>query len=201
MKKNIKKYMKKVGDKHGFTLIEVLIVVAIIGILASVILVSTNTAREKARDAKRTLDLKELRTALLLYYDANKRYPTNSEFAKGVDGTPAGYKYLAPTYIPQVPTDPLTKASYKYISVTDGTTKTSCLGYHVGAQTEGLTSSAGVLDSDDDLLEGDAKQTPCTTGLPTGASAGAKFNGIDCKTASSEADVSKDTCYDIYQNQ
>ncbi|MDP2934090.1 MAG: type II secretion system protein [bacterium] len=72
MKKNVKS--KRRG---GFTLIELLVVIAIIGLLASVILVSLNTARAKARDARRKADLKQIQTALQLYYDKNNHYPIN----------------------------------------------------------------------------------------------------------------------------
>lgn len=53
---------------RGFTLIELLVVIAIIGVLSSVVLASLNTARERARDATRLQDLREIRTALELYY-------------------------------------------------------------------------------------------------------------------------------------
>lgn len=54
---------------QGFTLIELLVVIAIIGLLSSVVLVSLNSARMKARDARRIVDLKQIRLALEMYYD------------------------------------------------------------------------------------------------------------------------------------
>ncbi|MEK9194843.1 MAG: type II secretion system protein, partial [Patescibacteria group bacterium] len=61
--------------KNAFTLIELLVVIAIIGVLASVVFASTNTARAKARDARRVADFNQLRLALELYYDDNNVYP------------------------------------------------------------------------------------------------------------------------------
>ncbi len=59
----------------GFTLIELLVVISIISLLSSVILASLNSARMKGRDAKRISELREIRTALELYFDANGYYP------------------------------------------------------------------------------------------------------------------------------
>lgn len=59
----------------GFTLIELLVVISIIGLLASVVLVSLNSARAKGRNVKRLADMKQLQTALDLYYDKNNKYP------------------------------------------------------------------------------------------------------------------------------
>lgn len=62
-------------DARGFTLIELLVVIAIIGLLSSVVFASLNSARSKARDAKRVADISEIRTALELFYDTHGRYP------------------------------------------------------------------------------------------------------------------------------
>ena len=55
------------NKKHSFTLIELLIVIAIISVLAATIIAATGGARKQARDARRTQDLDSLKTALELY--------------------------------------------------------------------------------------------------------------------------------------
>ncbi len=51
-------------NKKGFTLIELLVVIAIIGLLSTLAVVSLNSARAKARDAKRVSDVKQLSTVI-----------------------------------------------------------------------------------------------------------------------------------------
>jgi prepilin-type N-terminal cleavage/methylation domain-containing protein len=65
--------MKK--QQKGFTLIELLVVIAIIGLLASVVLLALGSARGKARDAKRLSDIRQIGTALDLYYSSCNSYP------------------------------------------------------------------------------------------------------------------------------
>ena len=61
--------------RGAFTLIEMLIVVAIIGILASAIMVGLGPAQQKGRDARRMSDLNGAQNALELYYTQNSQYP------------------------------------------------------------------------------------------------------------------------------
>ena len=63
--------------KKGFTLIELLVVIAIIGLLASVVMASLNSARMKARDARKQADFKAITNALYMFFDSNGRMPNN----------------------------------------------------------------------------------------------------------------------------
>ena len=61
-----------INHKKGFTLIELLVVVAIVGFLSSVVLSSLQQARSKARDARRLVDIVQIKSALLSYSFDNK---------------------------------------------------------------------------------------------------------------------------------
>lgn len=69
--------MRKFSPR-GFTLIELLVVIAIIGILSTLAVVSLGNARQKSRDAKRVSDIKQVQTALELYYADKNAYPAGS---------------------------------------------------------------------------------------------------------------------------
>jgi general secretion pathway protein G len=100
----------------GFTLIELMVVIAIIGILAGIIMVSLSAAKGRANDAKRKSDLKNLSLALSQYYNDNGAYPSTGGGGIWLSGTPY-INGLAPTYTntATLPQDP-SGGTYEYAS-------------------------------------------------------------------------------------
>ena len=123
--------------KSAFTLVEILIVVAIIGILASLTTVALASIRAKSRDTKRLSDIKQFQSVLEIYRNDNNAYPrfaTSGLPLVGPDGQ---------TYMKQVPTAPghpdgsCTTDSYIY----DGSNNT--VSYSLAYCLGGATQSAG----------------------------------------------------------
>jgi type II secretion system protein G len=101
------------SSRRGFTLIELLVVMAIIGLLSSIALASLNTARAKARDARRAADLAEVRKALELYYHDHEEYPAApcgydcSGYSLSYAGTWDTLATELSPYLSEMPKDPL----------------------------------------------------------------------------------------------
>jgi len=156
--------------RQGFTLIELLVVIAIIGLLSTLSVVALNNARAKARDANRISDVKQMQTALELYFNDCNGYP-NYDAAGGnnYDGSAAttlttdavynngtrdcGTTYGA--YMPKIPAtvtpadgtcDATTQNPYRYTACTaggvcDGSSGASyTIGYCLGSPSGTLSA-------------------------------------------------------------
>jgi len=72
--KNLKQRLQ--SDRGGFTIVELLIVIVVIGILAALVIVTYNGIQQKARDTERKTDIKALQGHLEAYWADNAKYPT-----------------------------------------------------------------------------------------------------------------------------
>ncbi len=147
--------------KRGFTLVELLLVIAVIGLLAGLIAVNLNRARAKSRDAKRRSDLNQIKTAVEGMYDDNRTYAVSGTGSGGgsqglfnydYDGTSMTLKSIAQglieeNYLSAEPMDPIAGRNpsnpdhngYMYYTGTGGFTQ----NYLIFARLEKLNDSDG----------------------------------------------------------
>jgi len=178
-------FKNKKSKQSGFTLLELLVVIGIIGLLASIIVVNLTGARRRARDTKRIADIRQLQTAAEDYYDKNGKYP--NKIGDLVTGT----------QIPMWPTDPLAPAGTSCTANSDlcywyaTYTPSGALGpqsYHIGGSLEEQGSM--LLNQDRDCNSTNGDKCPYTSAYTSG------FDGTDatgCGGAASRY------CYDIAQ--
>ena len=128
--------------KKGFTLVELLIVVAIIGVLATLLMANFIGIRQRARDAQRKADVRQVQSALEFYRSDQGSYPVSLPYCGSTftGGSPPS------TYMQKLPCDPLgntfyNSGSYKYTSGGSSYTLGACL--ENTADTQGTATSPG----------------------------------------------------------
>jgi prepilin-type N-terminal cleavage/methylation domain-containing protein len=170
-------------SQSGFTVIEILVVISIIGILAAIVLASLLGSKSGSRDSVRLSDIKQIQSALDLYASEHSYL------------FPTALTALAPDYVTAIPKDPLTGLSYSYAAFGSGICANGASSYHLGASLENLGNKALINDSDAARL---------TTGLCTGS---ADFHGVSAAIGGQPCAISTgvaagqagatETCYDI----
>ena len=100
-------------DQKGFTIVELLIVIVIIGVLAAITIVAFSNVQQKSRDARRAQDMALIKKALLLYQVDNGGVRSTTSYG-GADGggwdssaTAPWMSFLTSQYGGPIPVDPI----------------------------------------------------------------------------------------------
>lgn len=122
--------MKK---NKGFSLIELLVVISIIGVLTTVLVMNFVGSRERARDTQKIQNLVSLKNALRMYYNDNQTYPlTEAELNNLVSGG-----YIASL-------GDMTDVTYTVLSAGDGFRLTALLEVGAGDEDEKSQQNCGI---------------------------------------------------------
>lgn len=133
----------------GFTLVELLISIAIISVLTSLIMANFIGIRQRARDAQRKSDVRQIQSALELYRADQGSYPASLPGCKNQFTSPNG----SVVYMKNIPCDPLHPNYYYggnyFYSSTSGCDSgfTPQTGYHVQVCLENKNDSEGRSES------------------------------------------------------
>lgn len=163
----------KTRMNKGFTLVELLIVIAIIAIIVGIVLGSLSESRAKGRDASKVRSMNEIQKALSLYQSQYNGYPTTLS-----NLVSAGFISSIASDIDYLPLAPVSLGA---------TPPASCPNYHLAVS---LERTNAVLSTDKDVVSPLAGATRCYTG------AGAGITGTDtgkCRAT----DANGSYCYDI----
>ncbi|MBN2376891.1 MAG: type II secretion system major pseudopilin GspG [Sedimentisphaerales bacterium] len=103
--KNMKKIIRR--NRKGFTLLELMIVIVILGLLATIIMPKILNRPEQARYTKAMVEIKNIESALALFKTDTGRFPTTSEGLLALVSNSGNIKnYNSDGYLDNVPLDP-----------------------------------------------------------------------------------------------
>lgn len=181
------------SQSKGFTLIELMVVIAIIGILASIISVSLISSKAKGRDAKRIADIKTIQLALETYYSDNASYPTSIYAAP-----------FYPNYLSNVPMDPQGgswgNSGHYFYSSYNALSNTNCVSnpaikYHLAAEMESSDQQGAPLPYNQALTQ-DTDWSTAGSACTAGSYGVVNFHGNALNCSGTSANT-YDNCYDV----
>lgn len=146
---NINKLNKIRSAQSGFTLIEIMVVVIIIGLLATMILPNVLGQQDRAFEVKAKTDIRSIGTQMSMYKLDNFSYPTTSEGVQALVTNPGGKKTWR-GYLTKMPNDPWNnKYQYAYPGTHNPTTfDIWSLGSDGAAGGEGTAADIGNWDAE-----------------------------------------------------
>jgi len=111
--------MNKWASKNGFTIIELLVTIVVIGILATIMIISYTGIQQRSRDTDRQSDMTQLKIAIEKYRAEKSEYPNVCSGGDGVDCPVSSLTTALAPYLKNVPHDPRNVADsatdYRYI--------------------------------------------------------------------------------------
>jgi len=107
----MKREQRRRSNQDGFTLIEIMVVILILGLLATIVVQSLRGATDKAKRVKAQSDIAEIKTGLDRYYLDAGSYPTSDQGLNSLVSAPASgnnvpANYESGGYLQSIPKDP-----------------------------------------------------------------------------------------------
>ncbi len=100
------RHVHSIRRRRGFTLIELMIVVVILGLLATIVMPKMLSRPDQARRVKAKADIRSIQSALALFKTDTGRFPTTSEGIEALVNDPGVKGFNADGYLELVPVDP-----------------------------------------------------------------------------------------------
>jgi prepilin-type N-terminal cleavage/methylation domain-containing protein len=109
-------------NRRGFTIVELLIVIVVIGILAAITIVAYNGIQDRARFTKDQTNLKTLNNAVIQYQTFNGSYPNTSTIWRNQSGYGDSFiPGIKPDILSTLPSESQNSGDYTYYYISDGT--------------------------------------------------------------------------------
>ncbi len=140
----------KRSAEHGFTLVELMVVIVIIGLLATIVAINVIPATDKARSEKAKADIATIEQALEQYRLDNLSYPNATEGLQALLAAPPSLaqpeRYRRGGYIKKLPDDPWDRAYHYVVPGKSGAFDIYSLG--ADGQPGGTDDNADIYSSD-----------------------------------------------------